>query len=206
MARFTRAELRRIIGEGCTDEMENGIIALHLGVVDPMKDDIERYKAESERLSGVQKELDALKATQASGDDYQKKYESEHEAFEAYKKDVEGQKLTAQKTDLVKAYFEGKGITGKNLGIAMRGASKEIDGITIANGQIKDTAELDALVAGDFAGLVVKTGEVGANTATPPANNGGNTFASMSLSDKMRYANEHPNEQSVKDWLENPTI
>ena len=62
MAKFTRAEIRKIIGESCTDEIENQLVALHLGVVDPLKDDVTRYKADAEKLPGVQKELDDLKA------------------------------------------------------------------------------------------------------------------------------------------------
>ena len=53
MAKFTRAEIRRIIGEACTDEIENNLVALHLGVVDPLKDDVAKYKAEAEKLPGV---------------------------------------------------------------------------------------------------------------------------------------------------------
>ena len=55
MAKFTRAEIRKIIGENCTDEIENQLVALHLGVVDPLKDDVTRYKADAEKLPGVQK-------------------------------------------------------------------------------------------------------------------------------------------------------
>ena len=62
MAKFTRAEIRKIIGESCTDEIENQLVALHLGVVDPLKDDVTRYKADAEKLPGVQKDLDDLKA------------------------------------------------------------------------------------------------------------------------------------------------
>ena len=76
MAKFTRAEIRKIIGEGCTDEIENQLVALHLGVVDPLKDDVTRYKADAEKLPGVQKELDDLKAQGDGG--YKAKYISIH--------------------------------------------------------------------------------------------------------------------------------
>lgn len=171
MARFTRAEVRRIIGEGCTDEMENQIIALHLAVVDPLKDDVARFKQDADRLTEVQTELDALKAN--NGDDFKTKYETEHSAFEEYKKSVQAEKDNAVKTELVRAYFEGKGITGKNLDIAMRGALKEIESAKLADGKIADTADLDALLKGDFAGLVVTTNAQGAETQKPPSNNGG---------------------------------
>ena len=95
MAKFTRAEIRKIIGESCTDEIENQLVALHLGVVDPLKDDVTRYKADAEKLPGVQKELDDLKAQGDGG--YKAKYEAEHKAFVDYKANVDAEKTTAAK-------------------------------------------------------------------------------------------------------------
>ena len=57
----------------------------------------------------------------------------------------------------------------------MRGSRAEIDGIELDGDKIKDNSALDALVKGDFSGLVATTTTKGANTATPPANNGTGT-------------------------------
>ena len=76
----------------------------------------------------------------------------------------------AAKEKAVKAYFEGKNITGANLDIAMRGCRDEIGAIELDGDKIKDTAALDALVNGTFAGLVVTKTVQGAQTANPPAN------------------------------------
>ena len=51
MPKFTRAELRRIIGENCTDEIENALINLHLGVVDALKDELDTAKAETGKIA-----------------------------------------------------------------------------------------------------------------------------------------------------------
>lgn len=185
MARFTRADIRRIVGDACTDEIENQIIALHLAVVDPLKDDVARYKADADKLTDVQKELDGLKAN--NGDDYKTKYETEHSAFEDYKKSVQTEKDNAVKTDLVRAYFESKGITGKNLDIAMRGAVKEIESAKLADGKLSDTAELDALLKGDFAGLVVTTTPQGASTQNPPSNGGGGKLSRADIYKKDEH-------------------
>ena len=77
-SKFTRKEIREILGDACTDEIENRIIALYRGVVDPMLDEITDLRAKAETLEAVTKERDALKA---GGD----KYEAEHKAFEEYK-------------------------------------------------------------------------------------------------------------------------
>ena len=154
MAKFTRAEIRNILGEACTEEIENRLVALHLGVVDPLKDDLTKYKADAEKLPGVQKELDDLKAAGDGG--YKEKYEKEHSDFEAFKTDLTAKESKAAKEKAVRAYFESKNITGANLDLAMRGCGEEMAALELDGEKIKDTKSLDALVDGTYKGLVSK--------------------------------------------------
>ena len=154
MAKFTRAEIRNILGEACTEEIENRLVALHLGVVDPLKDDLTKYKADAEKLPGVQKELDDLKAAGDGG--YKEKYEEEHSAFEAFKTDITAKESKAAKEKAVRAYFESKNITGANLDLAMRGCGEELAALELDGDKIKDTKALDALVDSTYKGLVSK--------------------------------------------------
>lgn len=154
MAKFTRAEIRNILGEACTEEIENRLVALHLGVVDPLKDDLTKYKADAEKLPGVQKELDDLKAAGDGG--YKEKYEKEHSAFEAFKTDITAKESKAAKEKAVRAYFKSKNITGANLDLAMRGCGEEMAALELDGEKIKDTKSLDALVDGPYKGLVSK--------------------------------------------------
>lgn len=154
MAKFTRAEIRNILGEACTEEIENRLVALHLGVVDPLKDDLAKYKADAEKLPSVQKQLDDLKAAGDGG--YKEKYEKEHSAFEAFKTDITAKESKAAKEKAVRAYFESKNITGANLDLAMRGCGEEMAALELDGEKIKDTKALDALVDGTYKGLVSK--------------------------------------------------
>lgn len=154
MAKFTRAEIRNILGDACTEEIENRLVALHLGVVDPLKDDLTKYKADAEKLPSVQKQLDDLKAAGDGG--YKEKYEQEHSAFEAFKTDITEKESKAAKEKAVRAYFESKNITGANLDLAMRGCGEEMAALELDGEQIKDTKSLDALVDGTYKGLVSK--------------------------------------------------
>ena len=154
MAKFTRAEIRNILGEACTEEIENRLVALHLGVVDPLKDDLTKYKADAEKLPGVQKQLDDLKAAGDGG--YKEKYEKEHSAFEAFKTDITAKESKAAKEKAVRAYFKSKNITGANLDLAMRGCGEEMAALELDGEKIKDTKSLDALVDGTYKGLVSK--------------------------------------------------
>lgn len=170
MAKFTRAEIRNILGDACTEEIENRLVALHLGVVDPLKDDLTKYKADAEKLPGVQRELDDLKAAGDGG--YKEKYEREHSAFEAFKTDITEKEAKAAKEKAVRAYFESKNITGANLDLAMRGCGEEMAALEMDGDKIKDAKSLDALVEGTYKGLVSTAQVKGANPATPPANGG----------------------------------
>lgn len=153
------------------DEKIDQIIEAHAETVDGLKEKLTAAEADAQKLKDVQKELDDLKAKGA--DDFKAKYEKEHKDFEDFKKGVTEKETKAAKEAAVRAYFEGKNITGANLAIAMRGARDEISAVELDGEAIKDTTALDALVSGEFAGLVVTKSTRGANTATPPAKNGG---------------------------------
>ena len=182
-------------GMGLTDEQVDTIIEAHTDTVDGLKADVSKYKTDAEKLSSVQKELDDLKA---KGDDgWKEKHDKLKGEFDKYKGDIEAKETKANKEKAVRAFYESKGITGKNLEIAMRGSRAEIDGIELDGDKIKDNSALDALVKGDFSGLVATTTTKGANTANPPANNGNSgvtkaDFQKMSYKDRLQIYNENP--------------
>ena len=158
---------------GIEEEKIDQIIEAHSETVDSLKADRDTYKEDAEKLKTVQKELDDLKA---KGDDgWKEKHDKLKGEFDKYKGDIEAKETKANKEKAVRAFYESKGITGKNLEIAMRGSRAEIDGIELDGDKIKDNSALEALVKGDFSGLVATTTTKGANTANPPANNGTGT-------------------------------
>ena len=141
-------------GMGLTDEQVDTIIEAHTDTVDGLKADVTRYKADAEKLPGVQKQLDDLKAAGDGG--YKEKYEKEHSAFEAFKTDITAKESKAAKERAVRAYFESKNITGANLDLAMRGCGEEMSTLELDGEKIKDTKSLDALVDGTYKSLVSK--------------------------------------------------
>lgn len=141
-------------GMGLTDEQVDTIIEAHTDTVDGLKADVTRYKADAEKLPGVQKQLDDLKAAGDGG--YKEKYEKEHSAFEAFKTDITAKESKAAKERAVRAYFESKNITGANLDLAMRGCGEEMSALDLDGEKIKDTKSLDALVDGTYKSLVSK--------------------------------------------------
>lgn len=175
-------------GMGLTDEQVDTIIEAHTDTVDGLKADVSKYKADAEKLPGVQKQLDDLKAAGDGG--YKEKYEKEHKTFEDYKADITAKESKAAKEKAVRAYFESKNITGANLDLAMRGCGEEMAALELDGDKIKDTKSLDALIEGTYKGLVSTTQTRGANPANPPANNTGGVKTREDIykkDDKGRY-------------------
>lgn len=83
----------------------------HITVTDGLKEERDGYKADAEKAADLQKQLDDL----ANGEDFQKKFEEEHKAFEDFKKktasDAEAAKIKAAYRNML----AGEGISEKRL-------------------------------------------------------------------------------------------
>lgn len=169
MAKYTRAEIRNILGDAHTEDIENRLIALHLGVVDPLKDQLQTYKTDAEKLPAVQKELDDLKA----GDgDYKAKYEAEVKAHKEYRQQVESEKETARTDADVLAICKEAGITRES---SLRLIAKDFDRSKIErdkDGNISNRAKLLEAVKADYADFVGMPGREGTPPTTPPTGGG----------------------------------
>lgn len=158
-------------GMGLTDEQVDTIIEAHTDTVDGLKEQVKVYKADADKLSTVQKELDGLKA--AGDDGWEEKAKGWEKKYTDLVAENKNKETRAAKEAAVKAYYESKGITGDNLTIAMMGSGEVLEKLELDGGKIKDAAALDALVGGAFAKLVSTTTTEGLKTQTPPKNGGG---------------------------------
>lgn len=203
MAKYTRAEIRRILGDAHTDDIENQLIALYLGAVDPLKDELAKAKAEAEKLPAVQKELDDLKA---KGDDgWKDKHDKVKKDFEDYKNAQTQKENKAAKEEAYRKLLKECGISEKYiddvLGIA------KLDDLEMENGAFKDAENISKGIKEKFASFVATTTTVGANTAIPPANSGSGKLTKADIykkDDKGRYVMSTAERQ--KAIAENPNI
>lgn len=197
MPKFTRGEIRNILGEAHTDEIENRLIAAHLAVVDPLKDDLQRYKADAEKLPSVQKELDDLKAANANNE-WETKYNDEHAAFEKYKADV----AAAAEIEKIKAEYrkllQELGISEKRFDAILR--LVDFSEMKLGDKGLENADKIKESIKSDWADYIPETHEDGADVGNPP-NNPSTPFDKMNLTEKMAYANQHPNAPEVMNWL-----
>lgn len=155
-------------GMGLTDEQVDTIIEAHADTVDGLKADVNRYKADAEKLPGVQKELDGLKA--GDGEDYKAKYEKEHSDFDQYKKDVLAKETAATAERLFRAELTAVGITGKRADAIVKATS--LTGYKVKDGAFEDVKAVQDGIKADWAEFIPTTTTTGAKVDTPPANTG----------------------------------
>lgn len=175
MARFTRAEIRRIIGEGCTDEMETALLELHHGIVDTVKDELDEAKAkaekaaaEAEKVAELQKQLEEAK----SGEDFKAKYEQEHQAYEAYKQQIaDGEALKAKQAAYRKLLAD-EHISEKRMDAVIR--LTDFSKIKLnKEGGLEDVDALKKAIAEDWGEYKVTIRQRGAEVANPPQHDNG---------------------------------
>lgn len=161
-------------GMGLTEEQQDTIIEAHTDTVNGLKADVDRYKADAEKLPAVQKELDDLKG---KGDDgYKAKYESEHKAFEDYKKTVDAEKTTAAKEKAVEAVLKKIGVSEKRLQSVAKLAKADglLDALELDDdGAVKEVDKLEKSLKDSYSEYITTTSTKGADTPTPPANSVG---------------------------------
>ena len=195
---FTRATIRNLAKESGVElpkELEDALVSEHLTARNAYAE--EQVKAELEKQP-------AEKAVNVKDSE---EYKTLEKSFNDYKAEIANKQAKEAKEKAVRAFYESKGITGKNLEIAIRGSRAEIDGIELDGDKIKDASTLDALVKGDFSGLVATTTTKGANTANPPANNGGDKLTKADIykkDEKGRYVMSTAERQ--KALAENPNL
>ena len=174
---FTRAEIREILGEAYTDEIAGKLVSLHRTVVDPIKDQLDdakrdatKYKAEAEKVPGLQKDLDELK----KGEDWKAKYDAEKKAHDDYRAQVAQEATTAKVKAAYKKLLTEEKISEKTLDAVLN--ATDYSGMKLKeDGTLDGIEDLKKDIDTKWGGFKVQTRQRGEKVDTPPAggNNGG---------------------------------
>lgn len=190
---------------GIEEDKIDQIITAHAETVTGLKERIDSLQVDADKLPEVQKELDEAQKTikQMPKEAYKEKYESVTKEYEEYKQSVEAEKTRKSKEHAYKKLLEAANINDKSIDAVVKASGTAIDGIELdADGNAINSESLIEGIKTEWAGFIVTESVEGVKTPTPPANNGGSNFESMSLAEKMQYANEHGTDEAVKAWLE----
>lgn len=169
----------------------------HINVVSRMQGEIDKYKADAEKLPGVQKELDAFKK-----DDWKTKFEDERKAFESYKTEQAEAVKREAKEKAFDDFIDGLKLTQKGKDIAKKYADLEKFELD-EDGKFKNAKDLAKEIEAEWEDYIDHEVEQGAEVDNPPDNDleGRSNFESMTLTEKMLYANEHPTAPEVINFL-----
>lgn len=172
-------------GMGLTEEQMDTIIEAHTDTVDELKTDLARYKADAEKLPGVQAELENLKA---KGDDgWKDKHDKVKKEFDDYKREQLQKETKSAKETAYRELLKSAGISEKRIDSVLK--VTDLSAVELLeDGKIKNADDLKKSIKEEWADFVVTTKQKGADTKDPPANNGG----AMSRDDifKIRDASE----------------
>ena len=167
-------------GLSLTDEQVDAIIEAHDDSITALKKQRDEYKADAEKLSDVQRELNELKASQNDPDEWQKKYEKEHADFEAYKSDQTAKEEKQAKETAYKNALKDAGVSDKHIKLILKATN--LDDISLdKEGKLKDADKVAENIKTEYADYITQQQQQGANTKNPPDNGGGGTMTKKSI-------------------------
>lgn len=143
-------------------EKAQKIMDEHISVTNGLKDERDGYKADAEKATDLQKQLDDI----ANGEDFKKKYEEEHQAFEDFKKktasDAEAEKVRAAYRQLL----TGEGISEKRLDAILK--VTDLSGMKLdKDGNLENTGELKKAINEEWSAFKTTVTEKGAVVEKP---------------------------------------
>ena len=189
-------------GMGLTDEQVSAIIEEHTNTVNGLKEARDTYKADAEKLTAVQKQLDDLKAK--SGDDWKEKYNTLKKTFDDFKTEsanhAKAEKIKAAYAQLLKdANVDSKRIDAILKITDMSGMSLD------ESGKLVDADKLSESIKSEWGAFIQTTGVKGSSVETPPENHSGTTMTradvyakdekghyKLSTAERQKMLTEHP--------------
>lgn len=163
---LTRAMLK---GMNLTEEQVSAIIDAHTETVDGLKNQIAQYKKDAEALPGVQEELKKAKEAAEKNGDAAKIQKD----FDDYKAQVEADKTQSAKEAALRKVAKDAGLTDAGIAKAVKYADYSTIELT-DKGEIKNAKDMIKSLKEEWPEHIAKTTQQGANSATPPANQGNN--------------------------------
>lgn len=156
---LTRSFLK---GMNLTDEQVSAIIEAHTESIDGIKADRDKYKADSQKVADLEKQLKAFEGS----DDWKKRYDDEHKAFDDFKKDLANKEKIAKIQSAYKTLLKDAGIDEKRIDSIV----KITDFSTMKlndEGKFENSDELTKKVKEEWSGFIVEKSVNGAGTKTP---------------------------------------
>lgn len=192
---LTRSMLKAM---GIEDEKIDQIIESHTDVTDALKKERDEFREQAAKVPILEKQIEDMSAIPNDSDEWKAKYEEEHQAFEAYKVQIEADKAKSEKAELYRSLLREIGIEDKRIDAILK--VTDLESIEVSEGELSNRESLAEKAKDEWSEFIPQTRVDPAHVETPP-NTKPDSFESLPLDEKMRFANENPNDPAVKAWL-----
>ncbi len=175
MADFDRKSLRKIFADAEIEvpkDVLGQICSLHTDSLDGLNDTVKDLKIDLEK---AERERDTYKAKapkEGVETVSKEEYDKLKKEYDDYKADVDAKNTRTEKENAFRELLKSVGVSEKRFNAIIK--VSDIDGLELdKDGKIKDADKHAENVKSEWADFIETTTTKGANTANPPANNGG---------------------------------
>ena len=164
----TLALTRKLLeGMGIEDKAIESIIEAHSETVNGLKADRDKYKEQAAKVPDLQKQLEEAQAASNGEDEWEQKFNDEHQAFEDFKAQIQTERADAEKAQAYRGMLMAAGIDPKRIDAIMR--VTDLSEVEMEDGKLKEAGKLEEAAKEEWADFVLKQFTKGSNPATPPA-------------------------------------
>ena len=144
-------------------EKSQKIMDEHISVTNGLKDERDSYKEQADKAADIQKELDGIKG----GEDWKKKFEDEHKAFEDFKKQTAQNAETAKVSAAYRKLLADEGISEKRLDAILK--VTDLSKVKLdKDGNLEDAENLKKAINDEWGEFKTTVTERGAQVDKPP--------------------------------------
>lgn len=157
---------------------------------------------EKKRYNDKLTEIDALKGEKQNAEDkatsaekWKTKYDALKDDFEAFKKDISAKESKATRDNAYKELLKQAGVSEKRLDAVLK--VSDVASLEMGeDGKFKDSDKILENIKTEWADFITTTETHGANTATPPSNNGG---GKMTKADIMKIKDTSERQKAIAE-------
>ena len=154
---------------GIEGDQRDQIMAAHQETLKSIKDERDQLRDTAAKVPELEREVADLKAAQPT-EDWEAKYNAEHEAFEAFKVKVDQDRADEERASLYRSMLLEQGLDPKRVDAVMR--VTDLSGVMVKDGQLEDAEGLAAKVKDEWGDFIVRQVTKGAGVDTPPGDGG----------------------------------
>ena len=171
-------------------------------VVSAINNAVGKEFVDKKRYNEKLTEIDALKGEKQNAEDkatsaekWKTKYDALKDDFEAYKKDITAKETKATRSNAYKELLKQAGISEKRLDAVLK--VSDVDSLEMGeDGKFKDSEKILENIKTEWADFITTTETKGAETSTPPTNNGG---GKMTKADIMKIKDTSERQKAIAE-------